>query len=184
MGRGRSGAATNKTSRGTKVKMHKQLQLTDSFKERRPNTKRAARIEQQKKEALLVEAKKAKADSESILIKEIKTSDEIPKVKVASVKESKLPHLDNEAFRTYAMEIIRSKKAEPVHYTEDIIQQILKHFDLSSQYGPAIGMTRLERWNRASRLGLDPPQEIHAILTTVEGTQTSSIRDCLFELEL
>jgi hypothetical protein len=28
------------------------------------------------------------------------------------------------------------------------------------RYGPAAGMTRLERWKRASNWGLDPPAEV------------------------
>ena len=58
----------------------------------------------------------------------------------------------------------------------------------SEQYGPCVGMTRLERWQRAESLGLEPPPEastfwIHVfmhdaivfqvqhILLTKEGTE-------------
>ncbi|GBF91498.1 hypothetical protein Rsub_04238 [Raphidocelis subcapitata] len=40
----------------------------------------------------------------------------------------------------------------------------LRAFDLSSKFGPCTGMTRLERWERASRLGLQPPEEVRRIL--------------------
>lgn len=43
-------------------------------------------------------------------------------------------------------------------------EQLLKQFDLSSKYGPCIGMTRLERWERAKKLELCPPQEVYDIL--------------------
>lgn len=35
---------------------------------------------------------------------------------------------------------------------------ILRTWDLSYEYGPCVGMTRMERWQRASKLGLDPPE--------------------------
>ncbi|KAF9142272.1 hypothetical protein BGX30_002980 [Mortierella sp. GBA39] len=44
-------------------------------------------------------------------------------------------------------------------HQEDISEQekILRQFDLASKYGPCLGMTRLERWERAFLLGLSPP---------------------------
>ncbi|PWY68440.1 hypothetical protein BO70DRAFT_366110 [Aspergillus heteromorphus CBS 117.55] len=43
-------------------------------------------------------------------------------------------------------------------------EKILRHFDLSSQYGPCIGIARLKRWRRANMLGLSPPMEVLAVL--------------------
>ncbi|KAG0030350.1 hypothetical protein BGZ81_002785 [Podila clonocystis] len=50
---------------------------------------------------------------------------------------------------------------ESIHQ-EDLTEteKVLRQFDLTSKYGPCIDITRLERWERASRLGLKPPQEI------------------------
>lgn len=45
-----------------------------------------------------------------------------------------------------------------------IYEKILRHFDLSSEYGPCIGMTRLHRWKRAQGLSLNPPIEVLAVL--------------------
>ncbi|RKP38551.1 hypothetical protein BJ085DRAFT_36717 [Dimargaris cristalligena] len=42
--------------------------------------------------------------------------------------------------------------------------ELLGHFDLKYTYGPCIGLTRLHRWDRASRLGLQPPPLIRDIL--------------------
>ncbi|CAL1714040.1 unnamed protein product [Somion occarium] len=51
--------------------------------------------------------------------------------------------------------------AEPIHGEhQNKIHQILRVFDLSYQYGPCIGVSRLERWNRADALGLNPPPEV------------------------
>ncbi|KAK6363814.1 hypothetical protein TWF730_001222 [Orbilia blumenaviensis] len=47
-------------------------------------------------------------------------------------------------------------------------EKILRHFDLSSQYGPCVGVTRLKRWERAQRLGLEPPIEVLAVLLKSE----------------
>ncbi|EDO41296.1 predicted protein [Nematostella vectensis] len=40
----------------------------------------------------------------------------------------------------------------------------LREFDLSPEFGPCLGMTRLERWERADRYGLNPPQDVKKIL--------------------
>ncbi|KAJ8312493.1 hypothetical protein KUTeg_009866 [Tegillarca granosa] len=37
--------------------------------------------------------------------------------------------------------------------------EILKQFDLALEYGPCIGITRLERWERAKQHGMNPPPE-------------------------
>lgn len=52
--------------------------------------------------------------------------------------------------------------------TVPLPEKILRHFDLSSQYGPCIGIPRLRRWARANRLDLDPPIEVLAILLKEE----------------
>ncbi|XP_072420683.1 DNA polymerase delta subunit 4 [Chiloscyllium punctatum] len=42
--------------------------------------------------------------------------------------------------------------------------EILKAFDLHWEYGPCCGITRIERWERANRMGLRPPQNIRELL--------------------
>lgn len=44
------------------------------------------------------------------------------------------------------------------------IQSQLIKFDLSARYGPCIGLTRLERFERAVKLNLDPPGMVRALL--------------------
>ncbi|XP_071441804.1 DNA polymerase delta subunit 4-like [Hetaerina americana] len=41
---------------------------------------------------------------------------------------------------------------------------LLRQFDLSWEYGPCINSTRLERWDRANKLGLNPPKTIREII--------------------
>ncbi|KAK6289260.1 hypothetical protein POUND7_000801 [Theobroma cacao] len=38
------------------------------------------------------------------------------------------------------------------------------HFDMNMAYGPCLGITRMARWERAQRLGLNPPKEIENLL--------------------
>ncbi|KAK9144100.1 hypothetical protein Sjap_004003 [Stephania japonica] len=39
-------------------------------------------------------------------------------------------------------------------------EQLLREFDMNMAYGPCIGMSRLNRWERAHKLGLNPPEEV------------------------
>lgn len=62
----------------------------------------------------------------------------------------------------------------PVHQSQiPLHEKILRHFDLSSQYGPCIGIPRLARWKRANALGLEPPVEVLAVLLREEDKKTS-----------
>lgn len=37
---------------------------------------------------------------------------------------------------------------------------ILRRFDMTTDYGPYVGITRLERWERAQKLGKKPSPEV------------------------
>ncbi|KAI9496113.1 DNA polymerase delta, subunit 4-domain-containing protein [Zychaea mexicana] len=52
---------------------------------------------------------------------------------------------------------------------------LLRKFDLDYQYGPCAGLTRAERWYRAQKLGLNPPQNVKDAL---DGSNSL----CVFEL--
>ncbi|KZT25313.1 hypothetical protein NEOLEDRAFT_1169499 [Neolentinus lepideus HHB14362 ss-1] len=60
------------------------------------------------------------------------------------------------------------------------IHHILRVFDLSYEYGPCIGVTRLERWERAEALGLKPPPEVREILFTKQGQEEDQFRETVF----
>lgn len=53
--------------------------------------------------------------------------------------------------------------------SQNTIHTILRNFDLSPKYGPCVGMTRLDRYRRAEKMGLNPPVEVLQILETEEG---------------
>ncbi|XP_066934357.1 DNA polymerase delta subunit 4-like [Clytia hemisphaerica] len=46
--------------------------------------------------------------------------------------------------------------------------ETLKKFDLDSKFGPCIGITRLERWQRAHTHNLNPPHSIPKILKSYD----------------
>ncbi|PWA38151.1 polymerase delta 4 [Artemisia annua] len=48
----------------------------------------------------------------------------------------------------------------------DANEEVLRQFDMNMVYGPCVGMKRMDRWNRASSLGLNPPENIHHLLTS------------------
>ncbi|KEH31314.1 putative DNA polymerase delta, subunit 4 [Medicago truncatula] len=43
-------------------------------------------------------------------------------------------------------------------------ESVLRQFDLNMDYGPSIGLTRLERWERAKKWDMNPPQEIKELI--------------------
>ncbi|KAG1812882.1 DNA polymerase delta, subunit 4-domain-containing protein [Suillus subaureus] len=69
---------------------------------------------------------------------------------------------------------------EPIHAEgQNKIHQILRLFDMSYEYGPCVGMSRLERWERAASLGLNPPDEVQHILLTGEGVDKDEYSQCV-----
>ncbi|KAN0109117.1 DNA polymerase delta, subunit 4 domain containing protein [Russula decolorans] len=61
---------------------------------------------------------------------------------------------------------------KPVHAEDQSpVHHILRIFDLTYEYGPCVGVTRLERWERAAALGLNPPLEVREIMMTKEGSE-------------
>ncbi|KZP01508.1 hypothetical protein CALVIDRAFT_559322 [Calocera viscosa TUFC12733] len=63
---------------------------------------------------------------------------------------------------------------------ESKVERMLRVFDLSYEYGPCIGMSRLERWERAEAMGLEPPPEVREILLTEEGTKDAHLAQGIF----
>ncbi|KAI9455213.1 DNA polymerase delta, subunit 4-domain-containing protein [Russula earlei] len=75
------------------------------------------------------------------------------------------------------IQTVHAQDLSPVHH-------ILRIFDLSYEYGPCIGVTRLERWERAAALGLNPPPEVGEILMTKEGSEDSRLIQNVFHEEV
>lgn len=43
-------------------------------------------------------------------------------------------------------------------------ERTLREFDLTGKFGPFSGVTRLQRWERAAKLGLNPPEEVRQLI--------------------
>ncbi|CAO3588520.1 unnamed protein product [Absidia cylindrospora] len=66
----------------------------------------------------------------------------------------------------------------PIEVHQENIKEMdkqLRAFDLDYTYGPCVGLTRLERWERAASLGLDPPKDIKTLLL-----KQNTPQECLF----
>ncbi|CAB4013234.1 DNA polymerase delta subunit 4 [Paramuricea clavata] len=60
---------------------------------------------------------------------------------------------------------------------------IIRDFDLRCEYGPCIGISRLERWTRAQDYGLEPPAKVKKIIE--EHINDTKFTQCLwYEEEL
>ncbi|PAV19784.1 dna polymerase subunit delta-4 [Pyrrhoderma noxium] len=69
----------------------------------------------------------------------------------------------------------------PIHAEEQSkIHHILRIFDTSYEYGPCVGMTRLERWERAHAFGLNPPPEVRQILMTEQAYKNDEYKQSIF----
>ncbi|KAG9313145.1 DNA polymerase delta, subunit 4-domain-containing protein [Chiua virens] len=120
---------------------------------------------------------RAKAQSFDRTIKRAPSQPLQPEKQKHSPAAIEREHLDVEdkagRYRRYYNEV-RSKMGHipPVHSEgQNKIYQMLRFFDMSYEYGPCIGMTRLERWERAEAFGFNPPVEVRDILLTKEGVE-------------
>ncbi|KAL4882615.1 DNA polymerase delta, subunit 4-domain-containing protein [Aspergillus karnatakaensis] len=68
----------------------------------------------------------------------------------------------------WSKEESKSRGPRVHHDNLTLDEKILRHFDLSSQYGPCIGIARLKRWRRADSLELHPPIEVLSVLLKQE----------------
>jgi len=71
--------------------------------------------------------------------------------------------------------------ARPIHTEgQTKVHEILRIFDLTDEYGPCVGVSRLARWERANKAGLNPPIQIKEILDTVEGQKDDTFSQNVF----
>lgn len=59
-------------------------------------------------------------------------------------------------------------ETKPVATGECTEMDDLSRFDFDVRFGPYLGLSRLERWVRAQRLGLEPPSQVRDILLGIE----------------
>ena len=64
-------------------------------------------------------------------------------------------------------------------------EEQLRQFDLDMKFGPCIGVNRLQRWERASAMGLQPPPHLRDLLTHASSVKNlnndSPSLECLWE---
>ncbi|KAL7798194.1 DNA polymerase delta, subunit 4 domain-containing protein [Trichoderma ceciliae] len=100
----------------------------------------------------------------------------VEQVSEKSETELKAEKITDAQIRSYWKAIEIQRKAPRVHQEDlDLGEKVLRYFDVSSQYGPCIGMTRFGRWQRAERLGLNPPIEVLAVLVKEENKGNDEI---------
>ncbi|CAL3962492.1 unnamed protein product [Diplocarpon coronariae] len=86
-----------------------------------------------------------------------------------SVAEEQAARVSEAQIKRYWRERENERITKRVHQEGlGLEEKILRLFDMSSQYGPAIGNARRKRWVRAKKLGLSPPIEVLAVLLREE----------------
>ncbi|KAL7280295.1 hypothetical protein ACG7TL_005208 [Trametes sanguinea] len=87
--------------------------------------------------------------------------------------------------KAYGLARNKMGNIKPVHTEgQSMVHHILRVFDLSYEYGPCVGMSRLDRWERAHALGLNPPLEVKEILLTKEGSADEQFSQSVFHGEV
>jgi len=135
-------------------------------------------------------AKKQKLDStgkaKAAMFKTRASIENIPEEvrKDAEEEAEHLPQLDpkNKKWnKLYGKAREKMNYLQPIHAEkQNKVHHILRTFDLSYEYGPCIGVSRLDRWERAEALGLNPPPEVKEILMTQQGKEKVEYAQTVF----
>ncbi|KAI5299369.1 hypothetical protein KEM55_002241 [Ascosphaera atra] len=103
--------------------------------------------------------------------------------KLKSDADRKAEAISEAQIKSYWREIETSRLAPQIHQEGvDMYEKILRHFDLSQQYGPCVGIARIKRWRRAERFKLSPPIEVLAVLLRLDAKGQPRQRAYLDEL--
>ncbi|KAH7320100.1 DNA polymerase delta, subunit 4-domain-containing protein [Stachybotrys elegans] len=106
-------------------------------------------------------------------------AEEEPRVKPEVQKskaEVRAEKITDAQINKYWRAIEAERKAPRVHQQElRVNEKVLRYFDVSSQYGPCVGIARMKRWQRAERLGLKPPIEVLAVLLREEKAEAKDV---------
>ncbi|KAK1250510.1 hypothetical protein MKX08_010513 [Trichoderma sp. CBMAI-0020] len=138
----------------------------------RPAAKDAFRKEEEEEIVYLAVEDLAFAEPEQ----EEEVEEIVEQVPEKSEAELKAEKITDTQIKSYWKGIEKQRKAPRVHQQDlDLGEKVLRYFDVSSQYGPCIGTTRLKRWQRAERLGLHPPIEVLAVLVKEENLNDDEV---------
>ncbi|KAL7624182.1 hypothetical protein AAE478_005739 [Parahypoxylon ruwenzoriense] len=93
-----------------------------------------------------------------------------------SEAELRAEKISDRQISRYWDKLERERVTKRVHQEDlSLAEKVLRYWDVSSQYGPCVGITRMKRWKRADRLGLHPPLEVLAVLIKEEAKGTKHI---------
>lgn len=91
----------------------------------------------------------------------------------AELRAEKIP---DRQIDQYWRKLERQRTTKRVHQEDlTLAEKVLRYWDVSSQYGPCVGINRMKRWKRAEKLGLNPPLEVLAVLQKEEGKGTKGV---------
>ncbi|EGE81126.1 hypothetical protein RJZ56_000820 [Blastomyces dermatitidis] len=117
--------------------------------------------------------------SENIISEQTRVELRLPK----SEEDSRAEALTEGDIKRYWENEEAGRLAPRVHQEHlTMHEKILRHFDLSNQYGPCIGIARLKRWRRAHMLNLNPPIEVLAVLLKDEAKGIANEKAYIDEL--
>ncbi|KAH0426795.1 DNA polymerase delta subunit 4 [Colletotrichum kahawae] len=124
--------------------------------------------------------KEEAAQVDEIQVDEPETKEEAEEIKEETPDKSeaviRAEKISDAQINKYWKSIEAERIAPRVHQKDvTVAEKVLRYFDVSSQYGPCIGLQRMKRWERADRLGLNPPIEVLAVLLKEEKKGTSNI---------
>ncbi|KAI1786982.1 DNA polymerase delta, subunit 4-domain-containing protein [Ganoderma leucocontextum] len=123
--------------------------------------------------------KKRRLDSQGK--KQVPSKDEETAVAEPEMEREPLKLSDKRWRKLYGAAREKMNHLEPVHANgQSMVHHILRVFDLSYEYGPCVGVSRLDRWDRAHALGLNPPPEVKEILLTKEGYTDDQFSQSVF----
>lgn len=74
--------------------------------------------------------------------------------------------LQNQYFFSYQEVCMNTYKLKLPKFSDgyDENEELLRQFDTNMTYGPCLGLSRLDRWERAKSFGLNPPTDVEPIL--------------------
>ena len=73
-------------------------------------------------------------------------------------------------------DVVESRELEKgVSCTSESAESELRAFDICTRYGPCSSLTRLQRFERAKRLGLNPPERVGKMLEAFPEKSSESI---------
>jgi len=79
-----------------------------------------------------------------------------------ATNESSLRHKDSDSDDDDGLIIVDEEEQKKIEV------ELLREFDLTEKFGPCIGLSRMQRWHRAERFGLEPTPKVRKVLEMLE----------------